>query len=234
MRHKPQRRVAARSDHSTGRRLKNTDSAVLVYQLRAAVYAMAGGIMVAALMAWKMGPVGFLIGFILGWSLAYVFIIALMHGAGAAAGVFYAPSGKSAPARREYSEAQALRVGGHYAEAVATYETFVAEFPEDPEPYLQIARILRDDLHQYGDAARWFRRARREARLTPGQELLVAQELIELYRHQLNEPGRALPELARIPQLVPGTPQAEAARRELAELHASMRVEQEDGGRSGP
>jgi len=50
----------------------------------------------------------------------------------------------------------------------------------------------------------------------------VAQELIELYRHKLDEPRRAMPELARIAQLVPGTPQAEAATRELAELRAGM------------
>lgn len=228
MRHQPRRTFAARPDDSSSRRLKDTDSAVRVYKLRARLYGIAGGIVLGAVMAWKMGAVGGLSGFVLGWAIAYFTAVGLMEGAGAAAQIFYAPSGKSTPARREYSEAQALRAAGHYAEAVATYETFVAEFPEDPEPYLQIARIMRDDLHEYGDAARWFRLARRDAHLTLGQDLLMAQELIELYRHKLNEPRRAIPELARIPQLVPGTPQAEAARRELAELRARMRGEQDD------
>lgn len=222
MRHPPQRKFAERQDDPGGRRLKDTDSAERLYKFRAAAYAIAGGVVLGMGLGWKLGPVAGLIGLPLGWAIAYFVILGLMEGAGRAAQTVYAPSGNSTPARREYSRAQALRAAGDYAEAVEAYEAFVAEFPAEPEPYLQIARILRDDVHAFADAARWLRRVRLDAHLTLGQDLVVAQELIALYRHKLDEPERALPELARIADLVPGTPQAEAAKRELAELRAGM------------
>jgi len=228
MRHAPRRKFAERPDDPSGRRLKDTDSAERVHKLRAALYSIPGGVVLSAVLGSKFGVLAGLIGVVLGWALAYFLIVGLMEGAGKVAQTVYAPSGESTPMRREYSRAQALRAAGDYTEAVKTYETFVAEAPEEPEPYIQIARILRDDLREYADAARWFRRARRDARLALGQDLLVAQELIELYRRKLGEPERAMPELARIADLVPGTPQAEAARRELAELRASVWGEQAD------
>ena len=228
MRHPPRRKFAERPDDPSGQRLKDTDSGERVHKLRAALYSAPGGLVLCAVLGSKFGAVAGLIGLLLGWAMAYFLIVGLMEGAGRVAQTVYAPSGASTPMRREYSQAQALRAAGDYAEAVKTYETFVAEFPEEPEPYIQIARILRDDLREYADAARWFRRARRDARLSLGQALLVAQELIELYRRKLGEPERAMPELARIADLVPGTPQAEAARRELTELRASIWGEQGD------
>lgn len=211
-------------------RPKDTISAERLYKLRAALYAIPGGVALAMGLGWKLGPFAGLIGLILGWVIAYFLIVGLMEGAGRAAQTVYAPSGDSTPVRREYSRAQALRAAGDYAEAMKAYEAFVAEYPLEPEPYLQIARILRDDLRAYADAARWLRRARHEAQLHLGQELLVAHELIELYRHKLGEPQRAMPELARIADLVPETPQAEAARRELAELRASIWGHESDAG----
>jgi tetratricopeptide (TPR) repeat protein len=222
MRHPPQRKFPERPDDPGKRGIKDVDSAERLYRFRAGLYAIPGGVVLAMGLGWKLGPIAGLIGLPLGWAIAYFVIRGLMEGAARAAQTVYAPSGESTPARREYSRAQALRAAGDYAEAVEAYEAFVAQFPTEPEPYLQIARILRNDLREYADAARWLRRVRLDAHLSLGQDLLVAQELIELYRHKLDEPQRAIPELARIADLVPGTPQAEAANRELAELRAGM------------
>jgi tetratricopeptide (TPR) repeat protein len=222
MRHPPRRKFSDRPDDPGSRKPKDTDSAVRAYKLRAALLGIAGGVVVGLVLGWRFGTLAGLIGIALGWVIAYFMVFGLFEAAGRAAQTVYAPSGESTPARREYSRAQALRAAGDYAEAVAAYEAFVVEFPTEPEPYLQIAWILRDDLRAYGDAARWLRRARSEARLTQGQQLVVAQELIELYRRKLDEPQRAMPELARISDLVPGTPQADAARRELEELRRDM------------
>jgi tetratricopeptide (TPR) repeat protein len=221
MRHPPQRRFPERPEAPIAGRPKDTISAERLYKLRAGLYAIAGGVVMGMVLGWRFGTVIGMIGIPLGWTIAYVLILGLLEGAARTAQTVYAPSGASTPARREYSRAQALRAAGEYPEAVAAYEAFATEFPEEPEPYLQIAWILRDDLAAYGDAARWLRRARSEARLTLGQQLMVAQELIELYRHKLDEPQRAMPELARIADLVPGTPQATSAKLELAELRAS-------------
>ncbi|MDH4043865.1 MAG: hypothetical protein OEW06_05335 [Gemmatimonadota bacterium] len=144
-------------------------------------------------------------------------------------GAYADPSGATTPHRAEYSQAQALAVQGRYQEAVEAYEVAAAESDGDPTPYLAIARIQRDHLTDYENAAAWFRRARRDARLAPGQELLVCQELIELYRGRLGAPRRAIPELARIPQIVPHTPQAESAVRELAKLRDHLQEELERG-----
>ena len=170
MRHPPQRTFPERQDDSGNRRPKDTDAAVRLYKLRAGLYAIPGGIVLAIGLGWKLGTLAGLIGLVLGWVIAYFMILGVLEGAARAAQTVYAPSGDSTPARREYSRAQALRAGGDYAEAVAAYEAFVVEFPTEPEPYLQIAWILRDDLRAHADAARWLRRARSEARLTQGQQ----------------------------------------------------------------
>jgi tetratricopeptide (TPR) repeat protein len=229
MRHPPQRKFPEQPDEPGERGLKDTDSAERINKFRAGLYSIPGGVVLGMGLGWKLGPVAGLIGLPLGWAIAYFITLGLMEGAARAAQTVYAPSGASTPTQREYSQAQALHAAGDYAEAVEAYEAFVTRFPAEPEPYLRIARILRDDLRAYADAARWLRRARLDARLTRGQDLLVAQELIELYRRKLDEPERAMPELARIADLMPGTPQAEAARRELAELRAGMWGERGDG-----
>jgi hypothetical protein len=138
------------------------------------------------------------------------------------------PKGTSTPHKAEYSQAKALAAQGRYEEAVAAYEIAAAESGGDPTPYIAIARIQRDQLGDHEAAAGWFRRVRRDATLTPGLELLVAQELVELYTKKLGQPRRAIPELARIPGLAPGTAQAEAAERELATLRARLLDEEED------
>ena len=137
--------------------------------------------------------------------------------------------GATTPHRAEYSQAQALAAQGRYREAADAYEIAAAESEGDPTPYIAIARILRDHLADYQSAAAWFRRARRDAVLTAGQELLVSQELIELYRERLGEPRRAIPELARIPRIVPNTPQAESAARELADLRIQLQEDLDRG-----
>jgi tetratricopeptide (TPR) repeat protein len=139
------------------------------------------------------------------------------------AAAYMDPSGTSTPHRAEYSHPRALAARGLYQDAVAAYEIAAAESGGDPVPYVEIARIHRDHLADFETAAAWFRRARRDATLGPGQELLITQELIELYTRRLGQPHRAIPELARIPGLAPGTPQAEAAQQQLVSLRAALR-----------
>jgi tetratricopeptide (TPR) repeat protein len=131
-------------------------------------------------------------------------------------------TGDTTPPRREYSAPQALAAQGRYEEAALAWEIAAAESAGDPEPYLALARLFRDHLGRPEDAAGWFRRARRDAALPPGYDLLVSQELIELYRSKLGQPERAIPELARICERFPGTPNAAAAERELATLRETL------------
>ncbi len=160
---------------------------------------------------------------------AVVSIISLNVAGGGAAvmGKIHNPSGKSTPAVREYSRAQSLVKRGRYSEAVDTYELAVAEFPEDPEPYIRIARVCRDQLRDYERSLQWFKRARADAAIDMGRNLVVSQEIIELYRRKLDTPQKALPELARIVERFPEHPQAEAAKRELERLRAELSAENE-------
>lgn len=142
---------------------------------------------------------------------------------GGTARVLYNPSGSSTPRQRDYSYAKSLAARGAYREAIQAYEEALAEEPLNPAPYLAISRILRDDLEEYQQAARWLRRTRREAELDRGQEILVARELVELYRHRVGEPRKAAPELARLAESFPDTREGEWAARELRELKESMK-----------
>jgi tetratricopeptide (TPR) repeat protein len=113
-------------------------------------------------------------------------------------------------------------VRGDHAGAIREYENAIASNPTDPEPYIRIARIHRRELSEPDAALRWFKRARSEVVMGRGQELLVTQEIIELYRDDLATPSRAIPELARLIDRFPDDPAVPAARQELARLRSEL------------
>ncbi|HXV86650.1 MAG TPA: hypothetical protein VD793_08120 [Gemmatimonadales bacterium] len=158
---------------------------------------------------------GALIGFPVVTGLIYLTASLTVRHAGAAAATIYSPSGSSTPHKPEYSRAASLVARGQYAEAAIAYELHAVENPEDPEPYFQLARLFRDHLNQHEDALTWFRRARTDATLGPGQELYVIQEVIDLYVNVMRTPRKAIPELTRVCQRFPNTPAARAAVKQL-------------------
>lgn len=139
-------------------------------------------------------------------------------------------SGGTTPHHAEYSRPRALAAQGRYHEAADAWELAAAESDGDPEPYLALARLYRDQLGAFDAAAGWFRRARRDARLDGGLDLLVSQELIELYVRKLHQPHRAIPELARLRERFPATPAGQAAERELHALRERVARERRQGG----
>ena len=146
----------------------------------------------------------------------------LTESAGRAAATLYAPSGRSTPPKREYSQAEAMVAQGRYEEGITAFELAVAEDGRDPTPYLRVARVYRDHLGRHEDAARWFRRALREAVVPGGVAMLVRKELVELYTHGLGQPERALPELARMADELAGTEAGTWAAGRLAEIKSRM------------
>lgn len=164
-----------------------------------------------------------LLGAVAGVGLLYVVIAGIVGASGRVASTVYMPGGRgSAAPRREYSLAESLAARGRFEDAVSVFEEAVADHPDDPTPYLRIARISRDELDRPEDAVRWFRRARSEARLGEAELSLVSRELIELHRKR-GEPAKAAPELARLAKMRAGTPEAAWAERELAEVKWEMR-----------
>ena len=132
----------------------------------------------------------------------------------------YAPSGATTPRKAEYSYAESLAVRGDYEDAVTAFELCVAENPADPDPYVRIARIYRDELKDYSSSERWFKRMRAEAKVEQGMDVLARRELIELYRGKMDAPTRAAPVLARMAEEYDGTPEGAWAAAELAEVKA--------------
>jgi len=187
-----------------------------------------------AMLAWSLiaGALGLIMGGFLGLLVAHegwpawiavlcpfagaagvVGLVRLVVGGGTtAAGTVYNPSGRTTPHRREHSRAEALAARGEYEEAVTAFELAVAEDPSDPWPYLRVARIYRDHLGRPEDAARWFRRASREARTG---SVIARKELVELYMHHMEAPRKAVPELARMAEELAGTPEGEWAAAKL-------------------
>lgn len=139
-------------------------------------------------------------------------------GAGRAAGIIHNPSGSSTPYAHSYSQAESMVAQGDYRNAATLYRDYINADPTDGEACLRLARLLRDHLRRYDEAARWFRAARQRGKQSLRVELLITRELIEMALAQQHDPPRATPELARLAQRFPGTPEARWAREELADI----------------
>jgi tetratricopeptide (TPR) repeat protein len=179
--------------------------------------------MIGVLGATRFGNAGFVLGWVLGAALFYGASTRLSERVANAAAAMYLSSGSSTPARREYSLGDALAAQGRFQEALAEYDRCAAAFPDDPEPSVRMARLLRDHLRQPGQAAHLFRRALEIPALPPASEWALARELTELCTHRLGDPAPALPVLARLAHARNGTAAADWARAELQRLKQELR-----------
>lgn len=225
--HEPKRHVAPpkRAYGESRFKRKTIDAAERAYLIKMLSFSLPGGA-IGALAGGFIG-IGALPGFLVGFLSVFLLVRLLVTGSGRVAGTIYHPSGKSTPHKREYSYAQSLAARGEFEKAITAYELCVADYPEDPEPYLHIARLYRDELERYDDAVAWFKRTRTHAQMEPGHELLATQEIIEIYTQRLREPRKAIPELARLCEQFPGTPAAQSAQLELRELRGMLAREKE-------
>ena len=205
--------------------LRDIDSARRARLFQAGAWSLAGGA-IGALGGWFAG-FGAIPGFLAGFAIVFVVSLTIAEGAGKLAGTLHNPSGDSTPAVREYSYPESLAIRGRYEDAINAYQVCCADYPEDPEPYVRIGRIYRDELGDYDNALFWFKRARSDATIDRGRELLVTQEIIEIYTRRLETPRRAIPELARIVERYDGGPAASVAKREMDRLRAEMTEETE-------
>ncbi len=189
-----------------------------------------GGVPIGALLSVKVdgNPLLFMVvGFVLVVTVAVVSSEIATRSGVRAAQAIYNPQGTAV--RREYSHADSLLARGRYEDAAAAYEVACLEHPEDPEPYFRLARLLRDHLQRYDEAAHWFERARADSQLQGLQGLVVSQELIEIYIRKLRNPRKAIPELRLLVERFPDTPAAEAAQRELEQMRELL-AQERDGG----
>ena len=208
-----------------GRSADASDHAMLLWSVIAGAFGLVMGGLLGVLIVARGGPAW--IGALspLAGAAFTVGVARAVVGSGTrVAGTIYNPGGSAAPHKREYSAAESLAAQGRYEDAITAFELAVAEDPADPGPYLRVARIYRDHLGRFDDAARWFRRASREARGCP---VLAQRELVELYVHRMREPGKAAPLLARLADELAGTPEGEWAAGELRAVKEFIRRERD-------
>lgn len=220
-----QRRTFSELPGKKGRKdVDATEISVRVYAAMGAIPGFfLGGLLGLLVVAKGMAPTWMAVLFPFGGAaVVYFGVLTLVGNAGRAAMTLHAPSGKTTPPKKEYSQAESLVIRGQYEEGISAFEMAILEDARDPTPYLRIARVYRDHLSRFDDSARWFRKAFREAVITPGLAALARKELVELYTHRLGQPERALPELARMAEELSGTDEGAWAAGELAEIKSRM------------
>jgi len=203
----------------------------VMVQITALMSAFGGfffGSIVGMTLAYRFGfstGLGFLTG---GAVAAYAsFLIAKRVVQGTGRAIEKLSDGATTPHTPDYSFPESLVMQGDFTKAIEAYEELLWASPDAPDPYVRIARLYRDKLNQAEEAEDWFQRARDQASVTAGLDLLITQELIELYLHSLGEPRKAIPELAHLCRAHPGTPAAHAAEQELQELREMLAREAE-------
>ncbi len=208
--------------------LKNVDSAEIAFRLRAGAYAAIAFVLaIAAALALGKGiVVAFLAGVGVG-SIVYFGPLLIAERGGRIGANIYQPSGSSTPVVREYSLADSLVARGKFDEAAEAYQLLSEDFPNDPEPRIRHARLLRDKKAGYEDAANKFKSIFSIPGLKPETELIVLRELAELYTHKLAQPPRALPYLKRIADQFANSPTGEWARNEARDIKLQMQSEHE-------
>ena len=215
------------------RKMSNVDAIDRINKVKAAVWGLAVGLVlgfpVGGFIIYSTGNVllGILMGPVFcggGVTLGSMWIT---KGAASSIQQIHAPSGDSTPYKREYSYEKSLVARGQYEQALAAFELAAIEFPDDPDPYFEAARLCKNDLDRPEDAITWYRRARSDANLSHGQEFLAMQEIVELYVRKLKNPRRAIPELAMLADRFPDEPAGQAAKKELVEIREMLAKEHE-------
>jgi len=160
----------------------------------------------------------------------YVYGALIIEGAGDLVARLFI--GRLVETRTDYSYPESLVARGRYEDAVTAYEEAAAENPDDPEPLMRMARVLRDRLRRPEDAVAAFKRARMVEGAKPGQVQLATREIVETME-ATDEPLRAIPELARLAEQAAGTKTGEWAARRLKALKQELSWTIKDQARDG-
>lgn len=212
-------------ERSTSRtkRLRDHDAAARTRFLKVAAWSLFPAVFMGGAVSLKAGALAGVGAFVLVALVAGGGSLIVAELAAAAAGRLLHPSGGRR--RPEYSGPASLAARGLLREAVSAYEAASHEFPDDPVPCLEAARIRAGPLGDTEGALRWFRHAR--ARGIPrGEARVVIREMVEAAERGGNG-LLAAPDLARYADERDGTAEGAWARERLAALKAGLRPEGE-------
>jgi hypothetical protein len=208
--------------------VKDIDSAELTFRLRAGAYA-AIAFVVAIAGALALGK-GIVVALLAGVGMALIVYfgpLLIADRSGRIGASIYQPSGSSTPQVREFSLADSLVARGLIDQAAEAYQLLSEDFPDDPEPRIRHARLLRDQSARYEESAALFKSILSLRALQPETELVVLRELVELHTHKQQQPTRALPYLARIAEKFGDSPTGAWARNEARDIKQQMQNEHE-------
>jgi hypothetical protein len=208
-------------------RLRDVDSADQALRIHALSWSFFGavfGSLVGLLTAGLTGSTPWLaatVGALAGGGLVYVFTTVLPELLGRAVGAIVWPSGRGNPPRSDHSLGDARRLQGEFYDAMAAYREEAEARPNDPAPRLRAARLLRDEMGRYQEAAHWFRQALAVSSSLEGR-YSVLREMVEMAVQRWREPWRVLPDLARFAEEQEGTAPGTWAHDEGASIKASI------------
>ena len=149
--------------------------------------------------------------------------IGLMLGAGAGAGFHRVMmSGSSTPYEEQFSYQESLVMRGLVDDALASYESIIAERPGMVSARLRAAGLYASRGNDPRRAAELLRGVLATPDISARDDIAAANRLIELLIGPLGEPGRAMVELRRLIDRHPGTDAAARAKLTLAELKEEM------------
>ena len=126
--------------------------------------------------------------------------------------------GSTTPYEEQYSHEQSLVMRGQIDDALASFESILQGNPDAVKPRVRAAELYVSEKGNHVRAAQLLGEVQRIPTAGVGDFVYATHRLVDLYTGPLNEPGRAMVELRRLIEKIPGTPAAEQARDALATL----------------
>jgi len=131
-------------------------------------------------------------------------------------------SGASTPYEEQFSWQESLVMRGLVDDALASYESIIAERPAMASARLRAAALYASRGGNPQRAAELLRAVMCMPKVSARDDIAASNRLIELLMGPLGEPGRAMVELRRLIDRHPGTDAAARARLTLSELKEQM------------
>ncbi len=128
--------------------------------------------------------------------------------------------GSTTPYEEQYSHEQSLVMRGQIDDALASFESILQGNPDAVKPRVRAAELYAREKGDHRRAAQLLAEVQRIQSAGVGDYVYATHRLVDLYTGPLNEPGRAMVELRRLIERLPGTAAANQARDALATIKA--------------
>lgn len=133
-------------------------------------------------------------------------------------------NGSTTPYEEQYSHEQSLVMRGRIDEALASFESILQGNPDAVKPRVRAAELYAREKGNHARAVQLLSEVQRIPSAGAGDFVYATHRLVDLYTGPLDEPGRAMVELRRLIERLPGTPAADQARAALSTLKARHAV----------